>query len=356
MTVSAIPGATRQRPSGIPSAPPAEAFAVWPASWYCFAQSGELDRGPVTRDLLGRRLVGYRTSRGRAVILDARCWHLGADLGGGQIVDDCLQCPFHGWRFDESGSCSHIPAQQGIPAAARQRRYETAERSGQVWVFAAPEAPFQLPFFEGVEPAELVGAPPFEFRLSCPWWLVGTNGFDLQHFAGAHDRRLVAAPEVSTPHPAARRIVAEFDVSGSSWRDCLTRLVSGPRVRMDVTIWGGTLAFVAATFLSKQRRAAWTTSYGMVEIRPLTESSPGLNTLVRVRIFVRRHRGRRVPAWVDARVRRQFIRMFLHSDAQLLSNLRYDPDRLIEADRVMIDYLRWLAPVSHGHLTPEDSQ
>src|SRR5439155_18370363 len=70
-------------------APPAEArFPAYPATWYLFGHRDELRRGPVSKDLLGRRLVAFRTGAGRAAVLDARCAHLGADLGRGRVVGD----------------------------------------------------------------------------------------------------------------------------------------------------------------------------------------------------------------------------------------------------------------------------
>jgi hypothetical protein len=53
----------------------------------------------------------------------------------------------------------------------------------------------------------------------------------------AHDRTLLGAPEVSSPSPFARRVVAKFEVSGNSFQDRLTRCFAGPRVTMDVTVW-----------------------------------------------------------------------------------------------------------------------
>ena len=318
------------------TAPPADTFAEQPVGWHVLTRSRDIGARPLGFDLFGRRLVAYRTRAGDVVALGGRCWHMGADLAGGCVVDDHVQCPFHGWRFAPDGSCANA-------ADARQPVYATAERAGIVFVFPAPTPAYPLPFFGGVADHELLMAPPFGFVLNCPWWLVGTNGFDVQHFLGAHDRRLASPPRVETPHPAARRVVAEFDVTGTSWRDRLTRRFSGPRVMMDVTVWSGTLIFVAARF----RR---TTTYGMVEIRPLDPDARGHpRTRVTVRIFVRRRRGiRAILDPVDVRIRARFIRAFLEPDSRLLDGARYHPDRLVEADRVMIDYLRWLAPVSHG--------
>jgi nitrite reductase/ring-hydroxylating ferredoxin subunit len=337
---------------GSVTAPPASAFAVWPTGWVVLAASDELSRRPVSRSLFGRRIVGYRTADGRPVALDARCWHMGSDLGQGDVVGDCVRCPFHGWRFGPDGRCTYVPAQDPPPAAARQPAYATAEAAGRVFVFPSDRPTHPLPFFDGIAPGDLLAASPFAFRLRCPWWLVGTNGFDVQHFLGAHDRRLVEAPTVSVPHPMARRVVATFDVVGRGWRDRLTRRLSGPRVTMDVTVWAGSLVFVQARF----RR---TTSYGMVEVRPdAPGATPGNDptTVVRVTIFVRRRPGpRAVLDPLDVRVRRHFIRAFLEPDAQLLDGARYRPERLVEADRLMAEYLAWLAPASHGTFGSEEA-
>jgi phenylpropionate dioxygenase-like ring-hydroxylating dioxygenase large terminal subunit len=63
------------------SPPAVERLPVFPASWYLFGAASKLRRGPFSRDLLGRRLVAYLTADGQPVVLDARCAHLGADLG-----------------------------------------------------------------------------------------------------------------------------------------------------------------------------------------------------------------------------------------------------------------------------------
>ncbi len=327
-------------------APSGEDFTPWPLGWTYFAASAELSNGPVSRDLFGRSIACYRTADGTVVAMDGRCWHMGADLGQGEVVGDCLRCPFHGWKFGPDGACRHVPAQPAdIPPAARQTAYATAERRGRVYVFPSLRPTHPLPFFEGVDPVDLVVAPPFELQVDCPWWLVGTNGFDLQHFGEAHDRRLVREPVVSTPHPAARRIVATFAVSGDSWRDRLTRRFSGPFVEMDVMIWAGALAFVQAKFRQSIDGPHRTTTYGAVEIAPAPHATSPVS-VVRVTVGVRQRRGWRAAIdWCDARVRSHFITAFLKPDTHLLKHARYRPERLIDADRVMSDYLVWLASV-----------
>ncbi|CAG2103233.1 unnamed protein product, partial [Medioppia subpectinata] len=73
------------------------------------------------------------------------CPHLGANLGvGGHVVtesesgDDCIQCPFHGWRFGGDGQCKHIPnleKSELIALKARVKRWRVMERNDMIYVW-----------------------------------------------------------------------------------------------------------------------------------------------------------------------------------------------------------------------------
>jgi phenylpropionate dioxygenase-like ring-hydroxylating dioxygenase large terminal subunit len=328
-------------------APAADCFPAHPVSWYYFCRSRELGRKPLARDLLGRRLVAYRATDREIVLLDARCSHLGADLGQGCVIGDRLQCPFHHWEYGPDGRCARIPAQDQIPGTARQTSYPVVERHGFVFFFSAAEPLFPLPFFEDHAADEFVPARPFATYLECPWYMIGANAFDLQHFRAAHDRRLAATPTVDCPAPFARRATATFTVSGDSWHDRVTRFFAGDRVTMSITDWCGNVLFATATF----RR---TRSYGMVVTEPT-----GRGVQVRVIVFVPRSpgwAGRLVKDWLHATVRRYFIKRFLASDARRLGGTRYSPLGLIEADRDLAEYFRWLAIVAHGQPAPPEAE
>ena len=307
-------------------------------------------------DLFGGRLVSFRLTNGTPVVMDARCWHMGADLAQGSIAGDQIVCPFHGWQYAASGNCVHIPGQSEIPRCARQRTYCAHEFAGRVFAFLGPQSDYPLPFFLDTDPADLTAAPSFEFIIHCPWWLVGTNGFDLQHFAGPHHRRLVGQPIIDSPHPAARRILATFEVCGANWRDRLSRRFAGRYVSMDVTVWSGTLVFVIARFHTSVNSGSAhvrATTYGMTEIRPVS-SAPDKQSLVRVTIFCLRRSGPSVSDWLAVRMKGNFVRAFLKPDTLLLHNAHYHPTHLIDADRQMIEYLRWLAMASSNHPIPEE--
>src|SRR6267142_949575 len=96
-------------------APPSTAFPVYPASWYLYAASAELARRPLAKTMLGRQLVAFRTEQGHVAVMDGRCAHLGADLGGGRVSGEAIQCPYHNWEYGPDGRCTRSPGLCGDP-------------------------------------------------------------------------------------------------------------------------------------------------------------------------------------------------------------------------------------------------
>ena len=123
-----------------------------PRGWFVVALSSELDAGP-PRPLraLGRDLVLYRGESGAPHLVDAYCPHLGAHLGhGGCVEGESVRCPFHGWRFDETGRCTEVPKSPITSDKARLRTYPVKEQNGTIFAFYDPEegAPWPLPVLE----------------------------------------------------------------------------------------------------------------------------------------------------------------------------------------------------------------
>jgi phenylpropionate dioxygenase-like ring-hydroxylating dioxygenase large terminal subunit len=64
----------------------------------------------------GEELMAYRDDSGDLHVMEAHCKHLGAHLGhGGTVVGDCVECPFHGWRWGPDGTNRLIPYQPDRP-------------------------------------------------------------------------------------------------------------------------------------------------------------------------------------------------------------------------------------------------
>ena len=80
----------------------------------------------------GRRVVLARTSRGYAVF-DDRCTHRGGSLAGGVLIDETVQCLWHGSQFNcETGAVDCGPARAAI------RVYELKETKGGQLSLASP--------------------------------------------------------------------------------------------------------------------------------------------------------------------------------------------------------------------------
>jgi 3-ketosteroid 9alpha-monooxygenase subunit A len=128
-------------------------IAGYPRGWFVVGFGADLPAAGVKPlKYFGQDLVVYRGADGVARTTDAFCPHLGAHLGyGGTVVGNAIQCPFHAWRFGESGACVEIPYAKKIPPGARLRVWPTVERNGTILVWHDPAggAPdFEIPAIE----------------------------------------------------------------------------------------------------------------------------------------------------------------------------------------------------------------
>jgi 3-ketosteroid 9alpha-monooxygenase subunit A len=110
--------------------------------WFMIDWSAEFSASEV-RPLryFGEDLVAYRDESGELHVLSGHCRHLGAHIGhGGKVVGDCVECPFHGWRWGPDGTNRYIPYQPDRPnRALRLRVYPVREQYGCVFVWHQPD-------------------------------------------------------------------------------------------------------------------------------------------------------------------------------------------------------------------------
>ena len=110
--------------------------------WFMVGWSPEFPVGEV-RPLhyFGEDLVAYRDESGELHVLEANCKHLGAHIGhGGKVVGDCVQCPFHGWRWGPDGTNRYIPYQPDRPnRALRLRVFPVREQYDCVFIWHHPD-------------------------------------------------------------------------------------------------------------------------------------------------------------------------------------------------------------------------
>lgn len=115
-------------------------FSGFARVWTPILGSGQLGRAPVPVMLAGEKLVVFRGAQGPAALLD-RCPHRGVALSLGRVRAGCLECPFHGWRFDGTGQVTHVPWN---PDAKLEKLgtvpVPVLEMGGVIWVYTEPGA------------------------------------------------------------------------------------------------------------------------------------------------------------------------------------------------------------------------
>ena len=111
---------------------------VFPNGWFSIIASRDVARGQCRSvSMLGEHFAVFRGEDGKAYVLDAYCPHMGANIGvGGRVIENCLQCPFHGWTFrGEDGKCVDIPYAKKIPDIAKTKQWPTFEGNGQIMIW-----------------------------------------------------------------------------------------------------------------------------------------------------------------------------------------------------------------------------
>ena len=127
-----------------------------PNQWYAILESNEIKKGKiigVTR--MGEKLVVWRNLKGELAMMGDKCPHRGVALSVGKLSGECIQCPFHGFEFDTSGTCKLVPA-NGVgnqaPKALHIRSYPVREEHGFVYIWwgeGQKELP-RVPWFESI--------------------------------------------------------------------------------------------------------------------------------------------------------------------------------------------------------------
>lgn len=123
---------------------------VYPNGWFRVLASSELAREEVKYiSVLGQQLAVFRGNDGVVYIVNAYCPHMGANVAiGGKVVGNCLQCPFHGWKFrGDDGKCVEIPYSKTVPLTAKMKTWPSIEmnRSVYLWYHAEGEHPSWFP-------------------------------------------------------------------------------------------------------------------------------------------------------------------------------------------------------------------
>jgi phenylpropionate dioxygenase-like ring-hydroxylating dioxygenase large terminal subunit len=177
------------------------------ACWHPVGFSAGLTGRPLAADLLGEPLVLWRGANGAPRAMSDLCVHRGTALSLGEVRDDQLVCPYHGWRYAGDGRCVAIPQLEDpsrVPAKARVPAFAVQERYGLIWV-ALEQPRWPLPEVPELEDSAWTVVSAGPYRWECDAARQVENFTDFGHFPWVHpgllgdpDRPVVPRHDVRT--------------------------------------------------------------------------------------------------------------------------------------------------------------
>lgn len=286
-------------------------------SWFpvCLAQ----EVGPeslIGVDIMGTRVIVRRDLQGKIVVQSAWCPHLGADLSQGQCIDGQVRCPYHHWRFDASGACTHIPTGYRIPPAARIFTYPSAEAWGLVWLFNGATPLFAVPRIPDAKEGEIELQAYFRGVRRSPGEVALSNGIDFQHLRTLHGLQTTEPREIEV-----RDYDIQFKVDNVGYTQ--HGLITGMSTFAQHITPGGQemfMLFCGAPIDHTQRR-----SFFVIGI-PKTGDSPAEGATNRAKL---------------ANIK-EFVERLLSEDEPVLDAMRFRRGVLVQSDRYLSRYFKYV--------------
>jgi len=140
------------------------------SEWHLVALSGDIKMNKaVSRKVIGMPVAIYRTKAGGLSALVDRCPHRNYPLSKGRVVEDTLECAYHGWRFKGDGQCAGVPGcsydniDEKFKNKLKAESVHVVERHGGVFVKLSNEGSAE-PEFPG-----FFGNPDYDHF----WWKQG---------------------------------------------------------------------------------------------------------------------------------------------------------------------------------------
>jgi len=158
--------------------------------WIPVLQSSELSPGGRVKrvQLLGERLIAYRTPGGAPGVIGEFCPHRGASLYFGRVEEAGMRCAYHGWKFGLDGQCVEQPSEpreSSFAAKVCHTAYPCLERGGMIWTYMSPGSPTPLPELEWTQLPENHVFVSKRVQ-DCNWFQALEGGIDSSHISFLH--------------------------------------------------------------------------------------------------------------------------------------------------------------------------
>jgi 5,5'-dehydrodivanillate O-demethylase oxygenase subunit len=148
--------------------------------------------------VLGEDFTLYRGEGGTPHLVAYRCAHRGTQLSTGWVEGDCLRCFYHGWKYDHTGQCVEMPAEDpSFPPKVQIKSYPTEEYLDLIFAYLGAGDPLALPRFPELEALEQGVRDVYTYTWPCNYFQALEN--DPFHGDWVHRESYVSAGRVGTP-------------------------------------------------------------------------------------------------------------------------------------------------------------
>jgi vanillate O-demethylase monooxygenase subunit len=185
-------------------------------AWYVASWSHEIGTQPVRITIMSENIVLFRSNGEVITAMEDRCPHRSLPLSKGKVLNNSIQCGYHGMTFGLDGNCIRIPGQDTIPDSAYVRTYSIHEEYNIIWIWMGDKTKantndiFKLPQFDDPTWKPHQGDALY---IKSNYLNVAENLVDPAHVSFVHPTTL--------GNPESENIKVEVDTSGdiiTAWR------------------------------------------------------------------------------------------------------------------------------------------
>lgn len=159
--------------------------------WQPVAMSSRVTSTPCALDILGMKLIVFRTQAGEVGLMHRQCAHRGASLEFGRVESRGIRCSYHGWLYDCRGKLLEAPLEGANSPLCRtvdQGAFPVVEKGGLVFAFLG--AAEDRPAFPDIDSLAIPGDDllPYALHYPCNWLQVHENLMDPLHAIYLHSK------------------------------------------------------------------------------------------------------------------------------------------------------------------------
>jgi nitrite reductase/ring-hydroxylating ferredoxin subunit len=312
--------------------------------WYLLCRSSDILRTQVQSfDLCGQRIVVFRGNDDSVKAMDAFCPHMGADLGIGKVVDNSIQCFFHHWQYDGTGSCIAIPCSEKIPPQAKLQSYGVAEKYGHIWVYPDANPPVSVPEYDDWIDKEVYWELGDSVHRSCHHHVNMINGIDAQHLRTVHNISIDMKLQCNQSEDG---LIMDYTLTGPLPKTTIME-------KFVCWVLGGTYAYSmrygqsTVGLLSVMEKVNWFGSQRKASpLRMVFAYTPIENGVCRtVPIFLAEKK-----SGLFGYIKAKFLLLFMKigfsllrdEDGAVYDNIRFQPNTLLSVDKPVAQYIKWV--------------